>query len=104
MSAGFRFLVPFILASTAWVFAPSHMCGLTSPILAWGFYVGCAIGVPWCAVRARGRGAQLVLMGTSPFIALFAALVYMEVIHLEVWPGWLVHGATRPASAEHQSP
>ena len=90
MSAIFKFLVVFALAILGMVAVPKHACRLSSSLLFIVLAAVCLVLVPLIAARSKKSWVTWVLSVAAPFVTGATMFFYVEVLHWEHFPKWLL--------------
>ena len=81
-------------------FAPRHACRLSSPLLEVLTVVACLIVVPFIASRTKKNWITWTLGAAAPLIGLGVVFLYLEVLHWQHFPKWLLRDGTSNKSVE----
>jgi hypothetical protein len=100
MSPVFKFAAVFALGIVGMSLAPRHACRLSSAPLFGLVVVGCLVAIPLSAARTKKALVAWTIGVAAPFIAFAAVLFYIEVLHWDRFPKWLLHDGTpnKPAA------
>lgn len=85
-----RCALTFGLAILAAMFAPRHACHLSSVLLMIPIVLICFVLLPVLAYFAQRPRFMWPIIVASPVLTYFAMEFYMEVLHWEHFPAWLL--------------
>jgi hypothetical protein len=90
MSPVLKFAAVFALGVFGFVFVPRHACHLSSPALFSVFVIISLVLVPLFAAWSKKPRVSWMLAFASPFITFGLMTFYVDVLHWEHFPKWLL--------------
>ena len=90
MSRIVKFALAFILAVGGAALAPAHACRLSSTPLLISVAIVCFILLPVVACRASRPKVAWAITLAAPVVTFGAMLFYLDVLHWEQFPSWLL--------------
>ena len=90
MSPLLKFAIVFMLGLAGIFLAPRHACHLSSPVLFTCTLLFSLVAVPLCGARAKKSWVTWSAAAAAPFVAFALMFFYMEVLHWEGFPKWLL--------------
>jgi len=94
-------IATFGLALVGAALAPSHACKLASPTLLILIILACFVLLPLLAFRAKSPAKSWTIAVLAPVLSLAACWLYVEVLHWQSFPAWLL---SKPSRAIKRSP
>lgn len=94
MSRIVKFGIVFVFVIAGVSHGPRHACNLSSPVMMVLCLGAALVAYPLLASRSHKNWLFWTMAAIAPFVGIGFLFFYLEVLHWEHLPGWLVRGET----------